>query len=118
MAAAVALVALGYLPTRMLGGAPAVAAMFSATGVVVLGSLAGGLPILLAGRKEAANPASGPTTVMISMVVRLLTVGALAAVVALLTGAVDRPFLVWLALAYMALLVVDTRYAQSLVKSL
>jgi uncharacterized membrane protein len=115
---AVVLDLLGFLPSRMVGGAEAIRAMFAGTGVVVIGSLVGAVPILLASLKESRSPTSGPTVVLLSMIVRLVTVVLLSFVLVLYQGEVSSPFLVWLAIAYMALLVVDTRYAMTLIKSL
>lgn len=114
LASGAALGALGFLPTRMLGGEVAVEAMLTAIAIVALGSLIGGLPVLFARLRDSPSP----TIVLVSMMLRLLAVVVLATVLALLEGGASQPFLVWLALAYVALLVIDTRYSLSLLRSL
>ena len=98
---------LGYLPTRSLIGEEALGAMVGAVVASVLGSIIGGFPIYLARLKGEAKP----QVVMISMIVRLVAVVLLAAFTALALSLPTGPFLIWLALAYLLLLVVDTRYA-------
>jgi hypothetical protein len=113
LGAGLVLGALGYLPTRRFAGEGAVAAMFGALAAVTLGSIIGGLPILLARRRGAAKPG----VVMSSMLVRLVAVVLLAAALALGLDLPTGPFLVWLALSYLLLLVVDTRYAMAALAS-
>ncbi len=97
----------GYFPTRSFSAEGAVPAMISALVVAALGSIIGAVPILLADWQGSARP----QVVMVSMFVRLVAVVLLAAFVALTLGLEPAPFLIWLALAYLLLLVVDTRYA-------
>ena len=109
LVAVAALGALGYLPTRELAGGEAVDAMLAALVAVAVGSIVGGVPILivqLSGRSK-------PTVALVAMAVRLLAVALVAAFLALVLELAVGPFLVWLALAYLALLVVDTRYAMT-----
>ena len=88
--------------------------MLGAIAVTVLGSIIGGYPVLVARIRGSAKP----QVVMISMLVRLLAVAILAAVTAVGLGLPTAPFLVWLALAYLLLLVIDTRYATSVLGDL
>ncbi len=107
LAAAAALAALGYLPTRKLAGDGAVESMLAALGAVAAGSIVGGLPIFMAQLRSDAKPG----VVIVSMVVRLVAVVLVAAFLALLLELETPALLVWLALSYLLLLVVDTRYA-------
>ena len=110
----IVLTALGYLPTRRMAGEGALGAMYCAVSAVTLGSIIGGLPIFLAHLKGVPNPQAG----LISMLVRLVAVVLLATLLALSLGLPTGPFLIWLALAYLLLLVVDTRYAMVVLRSL
>ncbi|HKV06630.1 MAG TPA: hypothetical protein VJ725_00740 [Thermoanaerobaculia bacterium] len=104
--AAVAL--LGYLPTQRLGGEGAIPAMLAGCVVGLLASLAGGAPVALGQR---AGPAAAHQTMMLAMAVRFVAALALGLAVALSGLFAVRPLLVWIAIAYVALLVVDTWYA-------
>ena len=112
VATAVLLGAIGYLPTRSFSVDGAVPAMIAALAVAALGSIIGAVPIVLADWQGTARP----QVVMVSMFVRLVAVVLLAAFVALTLGLEPAPFLLWLALAYLLLLVVDTRYAMNALK--
>jgi len=106
-AVAAAVGAVGYLPTRVLGGAGAVPAMLVGCAVAVAASAAGGVPIALSG----SAPASRPQAAMLAMVVRLTTALALGLAVAATGRFASRPLALWTALSYAAQLVVDSRYA-------
>ena len=112
--AAALLAALGWLPTRNLAGEAGGAALLAACAVCWMASALGGVPVLLAEaeREPGDGPGHPPPAVTFgSMLVRLAAVAGLALAVTL-SGLVARtPFLVWTALGYLALLVVDTRYA-------
>lgn len=114
VAVSVGLAVLGYLPTRRLAGAEGVGAMGAAVLVVGLASAAGGLPVFLA--RRAAEPK--PQIVLSSMLVRLVAVVVLSLPMVWWGGVAPRPFLVWLVIAYLALLVVDTLYAMRAMGSL
>lgn len=105
--ATAALIGIGYLPTRSTVGAAGVQAMLAACVVCALASLLGGLPIALA-RQGALE---GARLFMISMMLRILFTALLATAAGLGLGLEIGPFLVWLAIGYLALLVVDTGYA-------
>lgn len=99
----------GYLPTRRMGGAEAVPAMVAGCAVGVLASLVGGLPVLW-GRAEP-TPAERLNRMLLGLAMRFGAALALG-LVAALSGLFDRdPLLLWIAISYLALLVVDTRFA-------
>lgn len=105
LAALIAL--LGYLPTKRWGGEGAVRAMLAGCGVGVVASALGGVPVMLL----AGSGAGVATVVLAGMAVRFVAALGLA-LAAALSGELERgPLLVWVALSYMALLVVDTRFA-------
>ncbi|MEA2693604.1 MAG: hypothetical protein QOJ16_2991 [Acidobacteriota bacterium] len=105
VALAVAIALLGYLPTKRWGGEGAIRAMLAGCGVGVVASALGGVPVLL------WSGAGGATGVLAAMAVRFAAALALALAGAL-SGMFERgPFLLWVAISYMALLTVDTRYA-------
>ncbi|HEV7517246.1 MAG TPA: hypothetical protein VGR07_13170 [Thermoanaerobaculia bacterium] len=108
VALAVAIALLGYLPTKRWGGEGAVRAMLAGCGVGGVASALGGVPVLLFSGTGGASGASG---VLAAMAVRFAAALALALAGAL-SGRFERgPFLLWVAISYMALLTVDTRYA-------
>jgi glycosyltransferase involved in cell wall biosynthesis len=108
VALAVAIALLGYLPTKRWRGEGAVRAMAAGCGVGVVASALGGVPVLLWSGGTGATGASG---VLAAMAVRFAAALALALAGAL-SGEFERgPFLLWVAISYMALLTVDTRYA-------
>ena len=108
------LAVLGYLPTRRLAGEDALPAMLWAVIAATLGSIIGGYPIFLAHLRAVPNPQAG----LISMLVRLVAVVVLATLLALSLELRSGPFLVWLAVSYLFLLVVDTSYAMRVLRSL
>ncbi len=114
------LLAVGYLPTRSLGGEAALPAMLLACGVSFIGSAVGGVPIATAERRESeGNPGiEGLKLFTASMVLRLLVVALLAGAVIWLLGPERKPFLLWLAISYLVLLVADTGFAQAVLRRL
>ena len=99
--------ALGYLPTKSFEVDGAVRAMVAALAAAGLGSIIGAVPVLFGSWQGTPSP----QVVMVAMFVRLVAVALLATFLVLTLGLELTPFLVWLALAYLMLLVVDTRYA-------
>lgn len=106
LAAAGLLVLIGYWPTQRLAGSDALGAMFAGCAVSFLASVVGGLPLCF--RREGSIPIF---TAFVSMGLRLLAVVVLGTVAALSGFFPLRPLLLWLAIAYVALLAVDTVYA-------
>jgi hypothetical protein len=113
IAAAVAL--LGYVPTQRLGGDTALPALFAGCVIGLAASAVGGLPIALARGK---TPVERLPVVMGSMLLRLVTAVALGAAAALSGRFARSSLLLWIVISYVALLVVDTRYALSAGKNL
>jgi hypothetical protein len=111
LSAATALVvgAVGFLPTRNLAGDDGVTAMAVALAVCWVASAVGAVPVLLAERQAAGG--RPPLAVTFgSMLARLLVVLGLTLAAALSGLVAPKPLLVWTALAYLALLAVDTWY--------
>ena len=103
-----AMVAIGYVPTKRVGGSEAVPAMLAGCAISLFGSLTGAVPIAVAWRGGGRNVLK---TVLLAMVLRFLVVLVLA-LSAALSGWFDRaPLLVWVAISYVLLLSVDTAYA-------
>jgi hypothetical protein len=102
------IVGVGVLPTLRLAGAGALGALAAGCGVATLGAFAGAVPVLWA---VAAGGSPRPQVVAgLAMALRAgVTLGG-ALVATLGTDLVRVPFLVWVALAYGALLVVETRW--------
>lgn len=106
--ATIAVALLGYLPTQRLGGEGAIPAMVAGCVVGLLASLAGGVPVALG---RGAGSGAVHQTMMLAMAVRFVAALALGLAAALSGAFVVRPLLVWIAIVYVALLVVDTWYA-------
>jgi hypothetical protein len=107
---AVALCAIGWLPTKRLAGAEALPAMFAGCGIsLVSAALAGWLTSMTDGSTPEGRMRRG----MVAMFARLGLVIALS-VAAVLSGEfAQRPLLFWMATAYMALLPLEVRLAIS-----
>jgi hypothetical protein len=106
--------AIGYLPTRSVAGEAALPAMALACWVAFFGSAVGGLPIATA----RAGGLEGLKRFTASMVLRLLVTALLAAAVIWLLSPERKPFLLWLAISYLVLLVADTGFAQAVLRRL
>jgi hypothetical protein len=105
VALAALLALLGYLPTKRWGGESAVHAMLAGCGVGVVASALGGLPVLLFAGTGGVTPALAGMAVRFAAALVLTLAAAL-------SGAFERgPLLLWVAISYMVLLVVDTRFA-------
>ena len=105
---AVGTLAVGFVPTRALGGSEAVRGMVIGCGLSFLGSLVGGIPLAVGARQP---PQARGSYLLASMAIRMLVVlgGAL---VVLLTLEVGRPaLLIWVAISYLAFLAIDVGYA-------
>jgi hypothetical protein len=107
-AVTVLIIAVGYVPTRHLGGPGAVPALLAGCLIGALGSALGGLVIAL---RRGGTPADRLNSVLMAMLARLAAVFVLGAA-AVLSGRFERTaLLLWIAISYAALLVVDTMYA-------
>ncbi len=109
----VLLLALGYLPTAKMAGEEGLSAMVAGTGVSLVSSVAGTVPLLLSRSRTAVEVMPA---VIGSIALRLVSVIALAAVVALSAVFAARPLLVWVALSHICLLVPDTIYARAQIR--
>lgn len=107
------LAAIGYLPTRSAAGAEGVVAMLLACGASLVGSAVGAVPIAL-----ARTPEESLKRFTASMALRLLVVAVLAGAALWFLTPARRPFLLWLAISYLVLLVADTRFAQAVLRRL
>jgi len=105
---AVVLALVGVLPTRKLAGDSGLIAMAAGCGVSLLASWLGSLPIVVGG--GAGDKAYGQAVVG-SMAIRFLVVLLGALVLVLGTDLPRAPFLTWIGISYVVLLVVDTRFA-------
>ena len=100
--------AVGYLPTKRMGGSSAVPAMLAGCLVSLAASVIGSIPLVVGLHGPARNRANA---ILLSTALRLAVVLVLALAVAL-SGWFDRtPLLIWLAISYVLLLLVDTVYA-------
>ncbi len=102
------LLLLGYLPTVRMAGDKGLSAMFAGCGVSTVGSMAGTVPLLLSRGRSSVEAVP---VLLGSIALRLTVVIALAAAVALLSTLAVKPFLVWVGLSHVGLLVADTLYA-------
>jgi hypothetical protein len=104
-----ALAALGYVPTRRLGGEEAVAAMWAGCAVGAVASLVGLLPFVFG--RGVSTPAGRFQAMLLAMAVRFGVVLVLGLVAALSGWFEHGPLLLWIAISYVALLAVETRFA-------
>jgi hypothetical protein len=103
-----AMTAVGWLPTRRLGGDAAIPAMVAGCLISLAGAMMAGWLVMAA---EAKMPEARMRTAFLAMVVRL-TVVAVCGLAAVLSGLFDRtPLLFWLAAAYVALLPLEVKLA-------
>jgi hypothetical protein len=110
VAVVIGLCAIGWLPTQRLAGSAAIAAMVAGNVISLLAAaLAGGLLIAVGASTAEARMQRG----FLAMVVRLTVVVVLGAA-AVFSGEFARaPLLLWIALAYVALLPLEVRLAIS-----
>lgn len=108
VAIAVALCAVGIVPTRRLAGDPGVPAMFAGCAIGLLSAaLAGLLLVATAGDTPEAKMKRS----FLAMVARLAVVVVLGAAAALSGMLATQPLLLWIVVAYMALLPLEVRLA-------
>lgn len=103
------LVLVGYAPTRRWGGEEAVRSMLAASAISLLGSIAGTLPLVVARRRRSQQAAP---RVLGATAVRLLVVLGAGILATVAGGLASQPLLLWLAVSYLALLVVDAAFAR------
>lgn len=102
------LVALGALPTQRLAGRDGLVALAAGVAVALAGAALGAAPVVVAlARGALARP-----HVVAGRAMALRAGGSLAGALAVALGtAVERlPFLVWVGVAYLGLLAVETRW--------
>lgn len=99
---------LGYLPTRRFVGDAAFPVMLAGGMVSLVASLVGATPLLwVRGRKSAEKISAALGTIALRLAVLLIIGTALA-----LSGFVaPKPFVVWVAVSHLGLLVADTFFA-------
>jgi hypothetical protein len=105
------LVAVGYVPTRHVGGPGAVPAMIAGCGIGLIAALLAAVPIALG---AGAPPMSRVSWALGAMLVRLLGAMALGGLVTLAGWFERAPLLIWLAISYLALLAVETMFTVKL----
>ncbi len=99
--------ALGYVPTRRLAGEAGLKAMLAGCAIGAVSSMVGAIPVALA----AARGIKSATAPLAAMALRFAAALALVLPAALSGWFATVPLLVWVAISYMVLLAVDTRYA-------
>jgi hypothetical protein len=105
---AVAVGLLGYYPTLRIAGSDGVAAMFAGIGISLVAGCVGAIPIGLAGQ---GDPSRVPQAILLATAVRFLVVMAITISV-VFSGWFERAALgLWIGIAYLAMLFVDTLYA-------
>lgn len=102
------MIAVGYAPTKRMGGADAIAAMLAGCAISVVGSVIGAVPIITATRGPGRMIAQA---VLLSTALRLMVVLALTLAIALSGWFLLRPLLLWVAISYVLLLAADTIHA-------
>ena len=105
---------LGYAPTVNLAGKESVSAMFLALAVAWVASIIGTIPVILARDKGPLEAMPSQFGAMAARLVATLLLG----LAITLGGWIEvRPFLMWLVIGHIALLVTDTMLAQAVVKA-
>lgn len=102
---AVALPALGWVPTRRWAGDEALSAMFAGCAIGVVASLLGSIPVFLAKNKPHLEAL---TAAMAAMGVRLAIAAVLGVAVAMAGTLPVKPLLIWLVIGHAGLLIPDT----------
>ena len=106
--AAAVVAGIGYFPTVRLAGSQAVWEMLVACGVSCVASCVGAVPLALATATQSRKVGQA---ILASTALRFLSV-LLLVVVLTLFGGFDRVvFVLWVAISYLLMLVVDTAYA-------
>jgi hypothetical protein len=106
----VAAALVGWIPTRRLAGEEALPALIAGCVVALLASAIGGVPVVRT-RSRPDAMRRGPTAALAATGLRLAATVVLGAAAVLSGWFAVRPLVVWIAIAYVVLLVVDTRYA-------
>jgi hypothetical protein len=96
--------ALGFAPTRSVGGDQAVLAMFVACGLSAIAAIAGSLPVALAAKRA---PDKVPAAALGATMLRLSVLVVLAVPVAFLVELNLRALLVWVGISYLAALAAE-----------
>lgn len=108
VALAAALCAIGFLPTRRLAGERGVPAMLAGCGIgLISAALAGGLLLAV----TADTPEARMKRSFMAMVARLAVVVSLGAAATLSGVFATEPLLLWIGIAYVALLPLEVRLA-------
>ena len=106
VAATAAVALIGLIPTQHLAGPQALRSMLAGCAVGLLASLAGAVPVVLV----KARGADSVTLALGVMVLRLVVAGSLAAGGVFSGWFSPRPFLAWVVLSHLVLLVIDSRF--------
>lgn len=112
----VLLLAIGFLPTRALAGEGSWPSMLAGCLVSFVASALGGIPLGL-GRGSGAG-APGLQLALMSMALRLALVVAGGILVVSVPGVEVPVALVWVGISYLALLVPDTRFGLTALRTL
>lgn len=110
----IALIAVGFGPTRAFAGREAIHAMVLAVLIGVGASLLAGIPIWFAHRKGRG----GLLEVVLPMAIRMILMLGFGFVAVTLPEMPRRPLLLWLGIAYVVFLLPDTWYAKRALGSL
>ncbi len=108
VAVAVGLCAVGWLPTERLAGPQAVSAMLAGCAISLLSAAVAGFMLIAV---EGDTPPVRMRRAFLAMIVRLIVVLALGIAAALSGEFARSPLLLWLAIAYVALLPLEVRLA-------
>jgi hypothetical protein len=108
VAVCTAVLLVGYVPTSRMAGASSLGSMLAAGAVGLASSWIGAAPMILS---RGSGAAAGANRMLMSMAVRMLVAIVLVLAIVLGTEVHRAVFLIWVAILYMALLIVDTRFA-------
>ena len=102
------LAGIGFVPTRRLAGENAVPSMFAGCAIGLISAVCAGLLLVAVG---ADTPEARMKRSFLAMVIRLAIIVALAAATVLSGMFSTAPLLLWMGIAYMALLPLEVRLA-------
>jgi hypothetical protein len=108
VAVVAALAGIGFVPTRRLAGDFGILSMLAGCAIGLISAACAGLLLVIAG---AETPEARMKRSFLAMVIRLAIIVALAAAAVLSGMFSTAPLLLWMGIAYMALLPLEVRLA-------
>ena len=109
-----ALMLIGFLPTRAIAGEGTWPSMFVGCLVSLVASAVGAVPLAM----NSGDTSGGMQLAFMAMAIRLAAVVAGGVVAASIPGLSAPVVLIWIAISYMVLLIADTRFGLTILRAL